>query len=129
MDKKDDLKIIMAETVTGSDDVRVTIVSTIQPTPNEKPIVKHFSISSSSEDIVTGTFRGLEEAGYTVEPKTVDLFVRTVEDIKDLGLGFKISGNVALEGGGGSFEKTPKKQTEKYIEKNIKISFEVKKEN
>jgi hypothetical protein len=123
-----DLKIMVGDNLTMSGDVKFTVVSTIQPTPNEKPIVKRFSISSSSEDIVTGTFRGLEEAGYIVEPKTVDLFMRTVEDMKDLGVGFKLSGNLALEGGGGSFEKAPKKQTEKYIEKHVKISFELKKE-
>ena len=104
-----------------------TIISTLQPAPNEKPIVKNFSMSSSSDEIVAGTFQSLEEAGYRVEPKTVDLFIKTVENIKDLGIGFKVSGSLSLEGGGGSLEKSPGKQTEKYIEKQVKITFEVKK--
>jgi len=104
-----------------------TIISTIQPTPNEKPIVKNFSMSSSSDEIVAGTFKALEEAGYRVEPKTVDLFIKTVENIKDLGVGFKVSGNLSLEGGGGAFEKSPGKQTERYTEKQVRITFEVKK--
>ncbi len=48
----------------------------------------------------------------------------------DLGVGFKIAGNLSLEGGfGGTFEKSPGKQTQKHSEKQIEIWFEVRKED
>ncbi len=57
-------------------------------------------MNSTSDEIVEGTFQALEGAGYIVEPRTVDLFIRIVDNIKDLGFGFKVSGNLSLEGGG-----------------------------
>ena len=121
-----DLKIMVGDNLSISDDVKFTVVSTIQSTPNEKPIVKTFKLSDSTDEIVAGTFRGLEEAGYRLEPKRVNILKRTVEDIKELGVSFKVSGNLSLEGGaGGSFEKSPSKQTEKHTEYQVEISFEV----
>ena len=127
---KKDLEIIVGDNVTLSGDVKATVVSTIQPIPDGKPIIKHFSTSSPSGDIVEESLQDIQKAGYKLEPKTVRLLIKGVEDIKDLGVGFKIGGNLSLEGGvGGSFEKSPGKQTEKHSEKQIEILFEVKKEN
>jgi hypothetical protein len=57
------------------------IVSALQATPDGEPIVKHFSSQTSSGDIVRETFRNLEEAGYRLKPKTLDIFVKTIEDM------------------------------------------------
>lgn len=105
-----DLKIDRKETISVKEAVKATkIESMIQP-PDQKPIFKDFSFDSSSEEIVAGTIREIQEAGYRLEPKTLDILVRSVDDIKDLGIGFKVAGNLSVEGGGGgSFEKSPKK--------------------
>jgi hypothetical protein len=124
---KKDLKRKVEGVLSSSSDVDTEIVSILQPTPNEEPIVKRFSSATSSGDIVEGTFQALENAGYIVEPKTLDFFVRTVDDIKDQGVGFKVGGNLSPAGGGASFEKSPGKQTETRTEKEVKISFEVRK--
>lgn len=127
---KKDLEIILADSVTLSGDVKATVVSTIQPTPDGEPIIKYFSSSSSSGDIVEESLQEIQKAGYKLEPKTVRYLIKGVEDIKDLGVGFKIGGSLSLESGGsGSFEKSPGKQIEKHTEKQIEIWFEVKKED
>jgi hypothetical protein len=127
---KKDLEIMVGERVTLSGDVKATVVSTIQPIPGGDRIIKHFSSSSTSGDIVEGSLQEIQKAGYTLEPTKVKLLIKGVEDIKDLGVGFKFGGNLSLEGGaGGSFEKSPKKQTETHTEKEIEIWFEVKKED
>ena len=113
----------------GNVKAELKIVSTVRP-PNQEPIIKYFSSSSSSGDIVEGTIQDIQKAGYKLEPKTVRFLIKGVEDIKDLGVSFKIGGNLSLEGGaGGSFEKSPGKQTEKHTEKEVEIWFEVKKED
>jgi hypothetical protein len=123
-----DIEIRVEDNITLSGDVKAKVVSTIQPIPDGKPIIKYFSSSSTSGDIVEGSLQEIQEAGYKLEPKKIRLLIKGVEDIKDLGIGFKIGGNLSLEGGGGTFEKSPGKQTEKHTEKQIKIWFEVKKE-
>jgi hypothetical protein len=127
---KKDLEIMLADSVTLSDDVKATVVSTIRPIPDGKPIIRYFSSSSSPGDIVEGTLQDIQNAGYKLEPKKVRLLVKSVEDVKDLGVGFKIGCNLSLEGGAvGSFEKSPGKQTEKHTETEFEIWYEVKKED
>lgn len=123
-----DLKSKVVENLTISQDVKPTIVSATRLIPEGRLIIKHFPLSSSSDDIVQGAIEDIQKAGYKLEPKTVKLLIKGVEDIKDLGGGFKIGGNLSLEGGfGGSVEKSPGRQTEKHTEKQLEIWFEVKK--
>jgi hypothetical protein len=124
---KKEIKRTVAGVLSSPSDIDSEIVSILQPTPDGKPIVKIFKSSDSSEDIVEGTFQALKEDGYILEPKKLDLFVRTIDDMKDLGTGFKVEGNLSVGGAGGSFEKSPGKQTEKYVDKQCWISFEIKK--
>ncbi len=79
---KKDLEIITGGNVALSGDVKATVVSTIQPIPDGEPIIKHFSSSSSSGDIVEGSLQEIQNAGYKLEPKTVKLLIKSVEDIK-----------------------------------------------
>jgi hypothetical protein len=117
MDKKDDLKIIMAETVTGSDDVRVTIVSTIQLTPDEKPITKTFRFSDSTDKITEETFRDLEKAGYKLNPKKFTILKESVDRGKQWGTGWKIGLHLT----GFDFERTPTQETKTSMEMTYEI--------
>ena len=127
---KKDQEMIVGGSVATSGDVKATVVSTIRPLPNGNPIIKVFSSSSASGDIVEGSLQDIQNAGYKLEPKTVRLLVKSVEDVKDLGVGFKVGCNLSLEGGGGgTFEKSPRKQTEKHTETEWEVWYEVKKED
>jgi hypothetical protein len=100
----------------------ITIVSTIQA-PNQKPIIKTFPITTSSDEIVAGTIR---ETGIRLEPKKIRILSETIERSKEWGAGFKISANVSAEGSlGFGFERQPSKETKTVIE----ITYEVKKED
>jgi len=52
-----DLEIKVGDSVTLSGDVKATVVSTIQPISGGEPIIKHFSSTSPSGDIVEGTLK------------------------------------------------------------------------
>ena len=74
-------KIKLDGSVGFSGDTEPTIVSTIQPIPSGERIVKIFSSSTSSADIVEGSLQEIQDKGYRLEPTKVRLLVKGVEDI------------------------------------------------
>ncbi len=126
-DKRKGLKISVAEEVSVKDSY-ATVVSTVQP-QNEKPIIKRFSLNNSSQDIVEEAIRDLEKAGYRLEPKKLEVLRKSVDDVRDLGVGFKVGGHLSIGAGGGlDLKKRPRKQKGRLVEEQVYISFEVVKE-
>lgn len=122
VEKKKDLNIMLADKIVLSDDAKFSLVSTFQATPNQEPLVKHFSLNSSSDAIVTETLQSLEDAGYRLEPKKITILKETVDRGKQWGAGWKIGLHLT----GVDFERTPTQETKTSMEMTYEI---VKKES
>jgi hypothetical protein len=111
--KKKNLEINVVDSLTVSG----TVISTVQPAPNEKPIVKTFKLSDSTDEIVTGTIRDLEESGYKFKPQKIRVLKETIDRGKQWGAGWKIGLHVT----GIDFERTPSQETKTSMEMTYEI--------
>lgn len=124
-----DLKIDQKESISLKEAVKATKIESMIVAPNQRPIIKVYPPSTSSDDILAGTFRGLEDLGFRTDElklKGIKYLKKGIEDTKDGDPVYKFSANVSLEGVGGSFDKSRSRETQRHTEESVEIIFEAK---